>query len=445
MQLLGKSPQCLLTCEAALTWIDPQSNALQDIVDKYRPDLEHYETIYRKLHSEPELSGQEEQTSAAVANHLQRLGYEVQTHIGGYGVAAVLKNGPGPTVLLRADMDALPLEEKTDLSYASRKTTKNKDGIKVSVMHACGHDTHVASLLGAAELLSSAKSQWTGTLVLIFQPAEEELSGAQAMLDDGLYDKVPKPSIVLAQHVMRMKTGTVSIRAGRLLTATDAFDVRIFGRGGHGSAPQTCIDPIVIGASIVTRLQSIVSREVTPGELAVVTCGSIQAGHAPNIIPDQLDLKLSVRSYDAKVHARVVAAVKRIVEAECAAAGVPEDLKPAMTRTFTAPATINDDQAVEALRGTFGSYFGENLVEMEPSAASEDFSLLATAAGAPYVMWTFGGVDAKIWDEAVQKEAVNELPSNHSPFFAPVVEPTLATAVDAMAVGALTFLTVSHR
>jgi amidohydrolase len=445
MQLLGKSPQCLLTCEAALTWIDPQSNALQDIVDKYRPDLEHYQTIYRKLHSEPELSGQEEQTSAAVANHLQRLGYEVQTHIGGYGVAAVLKNGSGPTVLLRADMDALPLEEKTDLSYASRKTTKNKDGIKVSVMHACGHDTHVASLLGAAELLSSAKSQWTGTLVLIFQPAEEELSGAQAMLDDGLYDKVPKPSIVLAHHVMRMKTGTVSIRAGRLLTATDAFDVRIFGRGGHGSAPQTCIDPIVIGASIVTRLQSIVSREVTPGELAVVTCGSIQAGHAPNIIPDQLDLKLSVRSYDAKVHARVVAAVKRIVEAECAAAGVPEDLKPAMTRTFTAPATINDDQAVEALRGTFGSYFGENLVETEPSAASEDFSLLATAAGAPYVMWTFGGVDAKIWDEAVQKEAVNELPSNHSPFFAPVVEPTLATAVDAMAVGALTFLTVSHR
>ncbi|KAL2817328.1 hypothetical protein BJX63DRAFT_429726 [Aspergillus granulosus] len=423
---------------------DSQNNRLQDIVNKYRPDLEPYETIYRKIHNEPEFSGQEEKTSAIVANHLQRFGYEVHTHIGGYGVAAVLKNGSGPTVLLRADMDALPLEEKTDLPYASRRTVKNKAGVEVPVMHACGHDTHVASLLGAAELLSSAQSDWTGTLVLIFQPAEEELSGAQAMLDDGLYDKIPKPSIVLAQHVMRMKTGTVSIRAGRLLTASDAFHVRIFGRGGHGSAPQTCIDPIVIGASIVTRLQTIVSREVTPGELAIVTCGSIQAGHAPNIIPDQLDLTLSVRSYDATIHARVVAAIKRIVEAECAAAGVPDDLKPVITRTFSAPATINDEEVVKTLRGTFGSYFGENLVETEPAAASEDFSLLATAAGARYVMWTFGGVDAKVWEDAVAREVVNELPSNHSPFFAPVVEPTLATAVDAMAVGALTFLPMPH-
>ncbi|KAL2829591.1 hypothetical protein BJY01DRAFT_254968 [Aspergillus pseudoustus] len=420
---------------------DSQNNRIQNIVGKYRPDLGPYETTYRKLHSTPELSGQEEKTSADVAHHLQRFGYEVHTHIGGYGIAAVLKNGSGPTVLLRADMDALPLAEKTDLPYASRKTVKNKDGVEVPVMHACGHDTHVTGLLGAAELLSSAKPHWKGTLVLIFQPAEEELSGAQAMLDDGLYDKIPKPSIVLAQHVMRMKTGTVSIRAGRLLTATDAFDVRIFGRGGHGSAPQTCIDPIVIGAAIVTRLQSIVSREVTPGELAIVTCGSIQAGHAPNIIPDQLDLKLSVRSYDAKIHERVVAAVKRIVEAECAAAGVPDDLKPIITRTFTAPATVNDEEAVETLRGTFESYFGENLVETEPTAASEDFSLLATGAGARYVMWTFGGVDAQVWDDAVEKDTVNELPSNHSPFFAPVVEPTLATAIDAMAVGALTFLT----
>jgi amidohydrolase len=258
------------------------------------------------------------------------------------------------------------------------------------------------------------------------------------MLDDGLYDKIPEPDVVLAQHVMRMRTGTVSIRSGRLLTATDAFQVRIFGRGGHGSAPQTCIDPIVIGASIVTRLQSVVSREVTPGELAVITCGSIRAGHAPNIIPDQLELKLSVRTYDPDVREQVNEAIKRIIHAECGASGATE--KPLIQHISHAPATINDEETAKALRGTFGSYFGENLVETEPAAASEDFSLLARAVGAPYVMWVYGGTDAKIWDDAVAQNKVKELPSNHSPFFAPPIQPTLGTAVDAMAIGALTFL-----
>ncbi|KAL4987670.1 hypothetical protein BDW68DRAFT_197311 [Aspergillus falconensis] len=416
-----------------------QNNALYDIVNRYRPDLEPYESIYRKLHSTPELSGQEEQTSLLVANHLQRLGYEVHSNIGGYGVAGVLQNGPGPTVLLRADMDALPLEERTQLPYASHQTVKNKAGAKVPVMHACGHDTHVTGLMGSAELLHAARDRWSGTLVLIFQPSEEELSGAQAMLDDGLYDKVPKPDVVLAQHVMRMKAGTVGIRAGRLLTASDAFDVRIFGRGGHGSSPHTCVDPIVIGASIITRLQTIVSREITPGELAVVTCGSIQAGYAPNIIPDECNLKLSVRSYDPKVRERLNTSIKRIIEAECEASGAPK--RPVIKHTFAAPATINDETTVETLLKTFGSYFGDNLVEVEPAAASEDFSLLATAVGAPYVMWNFGGIDAEVWDDAVRQGKVNELPGNHSPFFAPAVEPTIVTAVDAMAVGALTFLT----
>ncbi|KAL4900661.1 hypothetical protein BDW74DRAFT_91689 [Aspergillus multicolor] len=415
-----------------------QNNTLHDIVNKYRPDLEPYESIYRKIHSSPELSGQERQTSTLVANHLHHLGYEVHTEIGGYGVAGVLRNGDGPTVLLRADMDALPLEEKTGLPYASNRTVKNKAGAKVPVMHACGHDTHVTGLMGSAELLIAARKQWFGTLVLIFQPAEEELSGAQAMIDDGLYDKVPKPDVVLAQHVMRMKAGTVGIRAGRLLTASDAFDVKIYGRGGHGSSPQTCVDPIVIGAAIITRLQTIVSREITPGELAIVTCGSINAGHAPNIIPDECDLQLSVRSYDPKVRERLNTAIKRIIEAECDASETPQ--KPTIKHTFTAPATINDEATVRTLLKTFGSYFGDSLVETEPAAASEDFSILATAVGAPYVMWNFGGVDESIWDEAVQKGKVDELPGNHSPFFAPVVEPTIVTAIDAMAVGALTFL-----
>ncbi|BCS30210.1 putative zinc metallopeptidase [Aspergillus puulaauensis] len=416
----------------------PQCNALHGIVNQYRPDMAPYEAIYREIHSDPELSGQEKETSSLVANHLRKQGFEVHINIGGYGVAGILRNGPGPTVLLRADMDALPMEEKTGLEYASKRTVRNKDAREVPVMHACGHDTHVTGLLGGSELLHAARDQWSGALVVIFQPSEEELNGARAMLDDGLYDKIPKPDIVLAQHVVRMKAGTVAVRPGRLLTATDAFDVRIFGRGGHGSSPQMCVDPIVIGASIVMRLQSIVSREITPGELAIVSCGSIQAGHAPNIIPDQCDLKLSLRSYEPRVRKRLCTAVKRIIEAECAASGATE--KPQITHTINAPATNNDEETVKELQKTFGSYFGDNLVETEPATASEDFSLLATAVGAPYVMWLFGGIEAEKWDDAVSRDAIDELPGNHSPFFGPDMKPTLKTAVDAMAVGALTFL-----
>ncbi|KAF7595086.1 hypothetical protein BBP40_007290 [Aspergillus hancockii] len=411
---------------------------LKTIINGFRPNLESFEDLYRHLHSSPELSFQEEKTSALVVKHLNKLGFEVHTHIGGYGVAGVLRNGDGPTILLRADMDALPLEEKTGLPYASRKIVKAKDGADKPVMHACGHDTHVTSLMAGAELLHAARAHWSGTLICIFQPAEEVLSGAKAMVEDGLYKKIPKPDVVLSQHVMRLKTGTVSIRSGRLLTAADAFDVRIYGRGGHGSAPHTCVDPIVIGATIITRLQTIVSREVAPGEMAVVSCGSIQAGHAANIIPDQLDLKLSVRTYDPKVRERVIASIRRIIEAECQAAGAVD--KPLVEHTLSAPATVNDEATVEALRKTFGSYFRENLVDSEPASASEDFSLLATAVGAPYVMWTYGGVDPKTWDDAVEQDAIHQLPNNHSPFFAPVIEPTLCTAIDAIALGALTFL-----
>ncbi|KAL4943938.1 hypothetical protein BDV06DRAFT_210688 [Aspergillus oleicola] len=393
--------------------LDTKCNALQSIIKKYRPNFEPYESIYRELHSAPELSGQEKETSSLVASHLQKHNFEVHSNIGGYGVAGVLKNGNGPTVLLRADMDALPLQEKTNLPYASHRTVKNKVGMNVPVMHGCGHDTHVTAMMGAAELLSSAKDTWSGTLLIIFQPSEEELSGAQAMIADGLYDKIPKPDVALAQHVMRMKSGTVAIRPGRLLTATDAFDINIHGRGGHGSSPQACIDPIVIGASIIMRLQSIVSREITPGELAIVSCGSIQAGHVANVIPDTCEIKLSVRSYDPKTRERLNSAIKRIVEAECAASGAPK--RPDIKHTVTATATVNDEGSVKTLNSTFGSYFGSNLVETEPTTASEDFSLLA-------------------------RERLDEMPGNHSPFFAPVIQPTILTAVDAMALGALTLL-----
>lgn len=417
---------------------DDGANDLSKIIEQYRPDLAAFEEIYHHLHAHPELSGQEEQTARTAAEHLATLNYEVHTKIGGHGVAGVLRNGDGPVILLRADMDALPLEEKTGLPYASTRSVKDGNGVSRPVAHACGHDFHVTSLMAAATLLHAARECWAGTVICIFQPSEEHLDGARAMLDDGLYSKIPRPDLVLAQHVMRMRAGTVNLRAGRLLTAADAFDVRIFGRGGHGSAPQTTIDPIVIGASIVNKLQTIVSREVVPGEVAVVSCGSINAGHSPNVIPDHLDLQLSVRTFDAEVRERVIAAIHRVVEGECHVGGAVEE--PRVTRTYSTPATVNDRDSVDRLLASFECYFREKMVQMERPSASEDFSLLATAVGAPYVMWMFGGIEERAWDEAVAKGRVNELPSNHSPFFAPVLQPTLRTGVDAMAVAALTFL-----
>lgn len=399
--------------------------------------MKTFEAYYRHLHSFPELSGMEEKTAASAAEYLGSLNFDVHTHIGGYGVAGVFRNGDGPTVLLRADMDALPMAEDTGLPYASTRRMKDRRGNEQPVAHSCGHDFHVTSLIAAATLLHNASDEWSGTLVCIFQPAEEELSGAKAMVNDGLYDKVPKPDIVLAQHVMAMKAGTVSIKPGRLLTAADAFDVRIYGIGGHGSSPQFTVDPILIGAAIVLRLQGIVSREVTPTEMAVISCGSIQSGQTANIIPATLDLKIGVRTYDVKIRERVLAAIKRIIHAECQASGAVQE--PKIECTITTPATINDDGLANRLHGSFGDFFKEKLVEPTPAAASEDFSVLATEAGAPYVMWFFGGIDENTWDDAEKNGTLGKLPFNHSPQYAPAVQPTLRTGVDALALGALTF------
>lgn len=417
--------------------VRPATTDLGAIVEKYRPQLEPFEAIYRRLHASPELSSQEEQTAAIAAGHLESLGFEVHTKIGGHGVAGILRNGPGKTVLLRADMDGLPVLEKTGLEYASKKHMVDTDGVEKPTMHACGHDTHITSLMAAATVLHSSRAHWSGTLICVFQPAEEHLNGAQAMVDDGLYNKIPKPDVVLGQHVMKMKTGTVAVLAGPILTASDSFSVRIHGRGGHGSMPDHCIDPIVIGCSLVSRLQTIVSREVTPGELAVVTCGSIHAGDAENVIPDFLDLKLNVRTYSPEIRERVLNSLHRIIEAECQASGAVE--KPTIKRTFSSPSTVNDEATVEKLKGTFNPYFKDRMVESKPSTASEDFSILATAVGAPYVYWNFGGVDAEKWEDAKARGKLEELPSNHSPFFAPVIEPTLKTGIDAMSLAALTF------
>ena len=381
-----------------------------------------------ELHQHPEIRFEEHWTSGRIAAYLTEHGIpHTCGHAKGTGIVATISGEGNRCVALRADMDALEIQEETGLPYASTIPER---------MHACGHDGHSSMLCGAARILWERRAQLAGTVKCIFQPAEEIAAGGRFIVEEGILDDV---DAVFAQHCWPgLPCGSVAIGTGPVMASADFFRITVQGKGGHGANPGAAIDPVVVSAHIITALQSIVSREITPGELAIVSCGSIQAGHAPNIIPDQCDLKLSLRSYEPRVRERLCTAVKRIIEAECAASGAPE--KPQITHTINAPATYNDEEMVKELQKTFGSYFGDSLVETEPATASEDFSLLATAVGAPYVMWVFGGIDAERWDDAVSRDAVNELPGNHSPFFGPDMKPTLKTAVDAMAVGALTFL-----
>ena len=411
------------------------------IIEQYRPDLIAFESTYRDLHRHPELSEQEKRTSSIAANHLQKLGYTVHEHIGGYGTIGVLDNGVGPTALLRADMDGLPVLERTGLEYASKKKMKDANGKEVPVMHACGHDVHVSCLMGAAELLHAAKSKWKGTLICLFQPAEEIGAGAQAMVDDGLYTKfdIPKPDIVLGQHVFCVyRAGSIALSPGPVLSTIDGLKIRVHGKGGHGSSPQLCIDPIVIASHVVVRLQTIVSREIQPGNLAVITCGKLQAGSAANIIPDYADLELTTRAYDSKIRTQLLNAIERVVHAECDASKSPHP--PEFTYFAHAPATVNDTDQTKVLSTSFSAYYEDRLGPMEPFPGSEDFSVLARAINVPSVFWALGGCDPAKWDESNEKGELNKIPINHSAEFAPVIEPTLRTGIDALALAALTFL-----
>ncbi|MCJ1282294.1 hypothetical protein MMC26_001617 [Xylographa opegraphella] len=412
---------------------------LSSIVNRFRPDLSHFEQVYKDLHQYPELSGQEARTASIAESHLRRLNFTTHGNIGG-GVVGVLENGPGLTILLRADMDALPIAEKTGLTYASHHHMKGADGIERPVMHACGHDTHITSLMAAASLLISARKEWKGTLVCLFQPNEEHGGGAQAMVDDGLYDKIPRPDVLLAQHVCPLRSGVVAIRSGPILSAASTLKVRIWGQGGHGSEPQNCIDPIVIAGYILVRLQSVVSRVMDPKEIAVVTCGSIHGGDAGNVIPDFVDMMINIRTYSQDSHSKALEAVEGIVKAECEASKVSR--KPSIEVTDRFPLTSNDAGLVEALTKTFKGHFEDNFWEMSRSTASEDFSVLATAVAAPYAFWTFGGTEPTRWDDAYKKNKLSDLPSNHSSLFAPIIEPTLKTGIDACALAALTFLAI---
>lgn len=416
-----------------------------DLLAQHPVDLAHYETLYTHFHSHPELSNQERETASTIAAHPALKPYTLHTSIGGHGLAGVLRNGAGPTVLLRADIDALPVLEKTGLPYASKVRMMDDDGVEKPVMHACGHDTHITCLLAAAEQLASIKASWVGTLVVLFQPNEERAGGAKAMVDDGLYEKVPVPDVVLGQHVFPIRAGLVASRSGAMMAAADSFKITVYGRGGHGSMPQQCVDPVVLASNIVLRLQGIVSREIDPAEAAVVTVGSLQAGETENIIAEEAVLRVNIRSQTTATREKILGSVRRIVKAECEASACPKP--PLIEETSSFPLTVNDEFVAHKIAESFGKVFKEKFNPNRPvSNASEDVSILASSVGKPCCFWFFGGVDEKKWEKA-EKEGrlLEDIPSNHSPYFAPVIQPTLKVGIEALCVAALTFLESKPR
>lgn len=384
--------------------------------------------LYLNLHQHPELSSHETQTAATLAARLRVAGYEVTEHVGGAGVVAILKNGAGPAIMLRTELDALPVEEKTGLAYASKVRTKNDAGQDVSVMHACGHDLHMASLVGTAEVMAHSKTSWHGALMLIAQPAEETISGAKAMVADGLFTRFPKPDAGLALHVGNdLPAGQVGVGSGYRLSNADSLRITIYGKGGHGSAPHSTVDPIVLAARTILALQTIVSREVTPGEVAVVTVGYVHAGTKNNIIPDHAELGLTVRSYKPEVRKQVLAAISRIAKSEAEAAGAPR--APEIQQYEGTDAVYNNPALAEHMKEVLGAALGTNrVVETEPDLASEDYSYFV-AHGVPSFYFGLGGANPQKLAEA--KASGARLPSNHSPLFAPDYEPALRTAIAA--------------
>jgi hippurate hydrolase len=399
--------------------------------------------LYRDLHAHPEPSFAERRTAGIAASRLRELGYEVTEGVGRTGVVGVLRNGDGPVALVRADMDALPVEERTGLPYASTAVMTGDDGSTVPLMHACGHDVHVTCLIGAAAALAEDRTTWRGTVIVLFQPAEEVGGGAQAMIDDGLFDRFGRPDVVLGQHVAPLPAGLLGLTPGPAFAASDSMRVVLHGRGAHGSRPETAVDPIVMAAATVLRLQGVVAREVAATETAVVTVGQLHAGTRPNIIPDTAELSVNVRSYVPAVRDRVLAAIDRIVRAEAAASGAPRD--PEITPSESFPALVNDPAACARTREGFEAVLGAGLVvDPGPVTGSEDVGIFATASGAPCVYWLLGGADPAAFAGASTLEdlaaVVRRLPSNHAPDFAPVIDPTLRTGVAALVCAVRTWL-----
>jgi hippurate hydrolase len=374
------------------------------------------------------LSSHETQTAAKLAERLRSAGYDVTEHVGGTGIVAILKNGAGPTIMLRTELDALPVEEKTGLAYASKVHAKDDAGHEVPVMHACGHDLHMASLLGTAEIMAHSKTTWHGTLMLIGQPAEETIGGAKAMIGDGLFTRFPKPDVAMALHVGNAEAaGTASITPGIYNTNADSLRITIYGKGGHGSAPHTAIDPIVIASRTILALQTIVSREVKPGEMAVVTVGYIQAGTKNNIIPDHAEMGLTVRTFKQDVRKQVLAAIERITKAEAAAAGAPRE--PLVEHYEGTDLVYNNPALAARLRAPLEAALGKGkVITGEPITPSEDFSYFIEQ-GVPGFYFSLGGADPEKLAQA--KASGVMLPSNHSPLFTPDVDPSLHAGIAA--------------
>ncbi len=402
--------------------------------------IDEYVALYEDLHAHPELSFQETRTSGIVADRLRALGYDVTTGVGRTGVVGVLANGDGPIVMLRADMDALPVEEKTGLPYASSVRATGEDGTEVPVMHACGHDVHVTCLLAACDLLAAERSTWSGTLLAVFQPAEETVGGAKAMIEDGIFERFGTPVVVLGQHVAPIPAGAIGLRSGATFAATDGLRVVLHGRGGHGSRPEATVDPVVMAAATILRLQTIVSREIAGTDTAVVTIGTVHAGIASNVIPDQAELGVNIRTFSEDVRSTVLGAVGRIVRGEAAAAGATTE--PEIVTVMTAPAVVNDPDAVARTSAALASV--ALVVDPGVVTGSEDVGMFATAAGAPCVFWLLGGADpAHFTAPPMSEEFLAQLravPSNHSPQYAPAPVPTLAIGRDALVAAAREWL-----
>ncbi|MBB3229396.1 amidohydrolase [Halomonas stenophila] len=411
--------------------------------------FEDVQALYRQIHQHPELPFEEHETSKRLATALETLGFEVTRGVGGTGVVALLRNGDGPTVMLRGDMDALPIKEDTGLEFASTRTAETESGM-VPLMHACGHDLHSSCVVGAAAVMAGLKARWQGTLMLICQPAEEIFGGAKAMLEDGLYTRFARPDVILGQHNMPALAGTVGHIAGSAMAACTNLAVTIHGAGGHGSMPAQAVDPVVIAAHVVTRLQTIVAREVPPEQTVVVTVGKLHAGTQANIIPHTAELEINIRSFDDTLHREVVGAIERIVRAECEAGRTP---RPPEFRVLNETIALhNDPAAVAQVRQAHDEHFGEaNLYDMPRLNGSEDFPYFGNAeAGGfggediPYVYWFIGATPEERWEDTPGQsvaEKMRRLEMPHSPYYFPGNSVTLRTGIEAMAAGALAYLT----
>jgi amidohydrolase len=420
--------------------IDPAyGQSIDQYIQKIYPEIEKH---YLQLHQNPELSLQEKETSAFIANQLRNMGYEVTEKIGGYGVVGIIKNGVGPVLLIRTDMDALPMEEKTGLSYASTKKAIGNDGKETFVAHSCGHDVHMSVFLGTAKTMAEHRSQWRGTLIMVGQPAEEVGLGAWNMMKDGLYQKFPHPDFAIAFHDDPfLEAGKVGYKTGALMAGVDMMNVTVYGEGGHGAAPHTTIDPIVLSAQMIQAYQTIVSRRIAPTEPAVVTVGSIHGGTVHNIIPDQVTMQLTLRSYSPDVREEMINSVKRISENLARAAGLSESKMPTFwVREPHTPALINDYQLTTKMAELFQKNLGpDNVVEVKAQMIGEDFSNFGLQERKiPITMFYVGATSSEKMKE--YKEKGLDLPGLHSPYFAPIPEPTIKTGIKAMSIFAMDIL-----